>query len=397
MLARRAVRHGEQHGSAVVQKLADATEQARVGAGDARLPHGQLRSDLGAHTQHAGKRKSLLAAEVEVTGRGVEPRRLLAGVGRKLGNLVRRAYAVVKEGTRLGKAHEGALTDVLERTRRLAVEGGEVALERGVRASCLDELEVSGDLGARLGVRPERLVRAGDRLVRERQLSARAHGHAVEVADGLASGGDHAPHAIHLVAEELDAHRRAHLSGMDVDRVAVDVEGARAVELARIGVAEAHEQGPNLLEGNLVTNREGAARPVARPHGRHAAKQRASARHDEAGVAGCQTLYRLATSANDGPVRRLRLPGEVTTLWVATDDVSAEPCREGLSRAVRRLLAGDHEETRTRISRPDARQHERTSALGDCQRGIVSGPELGERREKFRRGKQLSRDSVDKH
>ena len=397
VLARRTVRHGEQHGSAVVQKLADAPEQARVRASDARLPHGQLRCDLGAHAQHAGERKPLLAAEVEVTGSGVEPCRLLAGVGRKLGHLVRRAHAVVKEGARLGKAHEGALTDVLERTRRLAVEGGEIALECGVRASRLDELEISGDLGARLGIRPQRLARAGDRLVRKCQLSARAHGHAVEVADGLASGGDHAPHAIDLVAEELDAHRRAHLSGMDVNRVAVDVEGARAVELARIGVAEAHEQGPDLLEGNLVTHREGAARPVARPHGRHAAKQRAGARHDEAGVAGRQAPYRLATSSDDGPVRRLRLPGEVTTLGVATDDVSAEPCREGLGRAIRRLLARDHEQARARISRPDARQHERTSTLGDCQRGVVSGSELGERREKFRRGKQLSRDSVDKH
>ena len=84
MLARRAVRHGEQHREAVAHELADAAEKPRVAAGDARLANGQLRGDLRAHAQHARERQALLAAEVHVARGREQALRAHAGVARKL-------------------------------------------------------------------------------------------------------------------------------------------------------------------------------------------------------------------------------------------------------------------------------------------------------------------------
>ena len=263
VLAGLAVGHGEERDEMVVHELADASEQTRVSAGDVGLAHGQLGRNLGASTEHAREGEPLLAAEVEVAREGVEARELLAGIARELREVVGRARAVVEERAGLGEAHEGIGADVFERTRRLAIERREVLVERGLRAAGFDEPEVGGHLRVVLCIGPEGLARAGHGVVGEGNLAAGAHGDRVQVADGLAGGGHHATHAVDLVAKELHAHGRRSLRREDVDRVAVDVEGARAIELAGVGVAEAHEQRPDVLERHLVAHRERGARPVA--------------------------------------------------------------------------------------------------------------------------------------
>ena len=265
---------------------------------------------------------------------------------------------------------------MLERARRLAVERGQVALERRLGAACLDELEVGGELRVVLGGRPQGLAGMGNRLVREGELAARAHRDALQVADRLARGGHHAPHAVDLVAKELDAHGRGGLGREDVDGVAVDVEGARPVDLARVRISQTHEQGTHVLEGHLVAHGKRRARPVARAHGRHAAQQRAGTRHDDARVTGREPSDGLGTGADDGIVRRIALPRQVAALGIVKHHVLAEPRLERVGRSLGGLLARDDEQARPRVLRPDAREHERAGTLGDGHRGVVAGAQL---------------------
>ena len=154
VLARGAVGHGEQHGAAVCHELAHAAEQPRVAAGDARLAHGKLGGHLRAHAQHARERQALLATKVHVARGREQAFRGGAGIAGELLGLVGAAHAVVEQRAGLGEAHEGVRAHVLERARRLAVERGQVALERGLGATRLDEFEVRGELRVVLGGGP---------------------------------------------------------------------------------------------------------------------------------------------------------------------------------------------------------------------------------------------------
>ena len=237
----------------------------------------------------------------------------------------------------------------------------------------------------------------GHRLVGKGKLAAGAHRDALKVADRLAGGGHHAPHAVYLVAEELDAHGRRRLRGEDVDGVSVDVERSRAVELAQVRIAKTHEQGPHVLEGNLVAHGKRGARPVARAHRRHAAQQRAGARHDDAWLAGRESADGLRARADNGVIGGVALPRQVAALGIAQHHVLAKPRLERMGRTLGGLLARDHEQARARVGRPDAREHERTGALRHGDRGVVSGAQLGEGRQKLGRTQQLARDAVDEH
>ena len=212
----------------------------------------------------------------------------------------------------------------------------------------------------------------------------------MQVADGLAGRGHHAAHAVDLVAEELDAHGRGSLRGVDVDRVAVDVEGSRAVKLAGVGIAQAHEQGPHVLEGDLLAHGERGALPVARVLGRHAAQQRPGTRDHDAGLARGEATDGLAARADEGVVGGVGLPREVGAVGVAADHVHAEPRLQRLGCATRGFLARDHKEAGARVGRPDAREHERAGALGHGERDIAAGPEAPDGGLELGDGEQLA-------
>ena len=397
-LARAAVRDREEHGRAVAHELAHAPDELCVGARDLGLAHGELgRGRTGARTQHGREGQALLAAKVHLARRGVEPLERDAGRVGRGEDLVGLAHAVVKEGARLGEHHERAGAEVLERRGGGAVELREVALERGSCGTLANELQVGGHLGALLGLLEQRPLGSGDGLVREGELAARRDRHLAQLADGLPRRGDHPAHAVDLVAKELDPHGRGRLRGEDVDGVPVHVEGAGRVHVAGVVVAHAHEQRGNVLEGDLLAHAEGARGEVAAALGRNATQQGVGRRHDHAALASGEARDGAAPRADDGVVGGGICPGPVAAVGVAAHDVLPEPRREGARRAVRRLLAGDHEQAGTRVRRPEGREDERAGGLRHGKRGVAAGIELPHERAELRAREQLARNAIDEH
>ena len=248
-----------------------------------------------------------------------------------------------------------------------AVELHQIAVERGVGRALADELEVRRDLRALLRAAEERVSRGLDGPGGQGNLPAGRDAHLPELADGLSRGGEHASHAVHLVAEELDAHGRAGLGGEDVHGIAMDVEAARHAHVAGVsGVRIAHgDQEPaHVLELELVSHGEAGGGEVARAHGGHAPQEGVRARHDHAGLAGSQAGNGVAAGAHHGVVGRLVGPGPVPALGVAAHQLAPQPCREGAGGAVGGLLARDDQEAGSWVAHPERGGHEGACALG---------------------------------
>ena len=254
-LARAAVGHGKERDRAVGHELAHAAHELGVRAVDARLAHLEARGDGPcARAQHRREAQALLAAEVELARIRVEPLGRDARGRRRLLDLVGGAQAVVEERAGLGEDHKGVRARVVDGRGGAAVELRQIALERGLGGTGTNELQVSGQGVVVLGAGVERLLGTGHGLVGQGHLAARRDGHALKLADGLAGGRDHAAHAVDLVAEELDTHRRRGLRRKDVHRVTVHVEAAGGVDLAIIGITHAHKKCRDLVEGHLIAH-----------------------------------------------------------------------------------------------------------------------------------------------
>ena len=131
---------------------------------------------------------------------------------------------------------------MLKRAGRSSVQYGQIALKRRGLSSTLNKLQVSGECRVFLRSRIERFLRAADGLFGERKLSSWSNSDLVNGADSLASCRYHAPNAVNLVSKELNTHGTCGLSWEDINRVAVNVEGAWHVYLAGVRVTHADEQ-----------------------------------------------------------------------------------------------------------------------------------------------------------
>ena len=221
-----------------------------------------------------------------------------------------------------------------------------------------------------------------------------------EFANGLPRRGQHPTHAVDLVAKELDTHRCAGLGGIDVDGIAMHVEGARHANPARIAgvdVTHAHEQACRFLEGDLVSHRERARGKVARAHGGHAAQQRAGTRHHQAVLPRREARDGVAACADHRIVRRLVGPWPVATLGIAADDAGSQPGGKCASRTVRSLLARDHEQAGTRVVGPKGRKQEGSRALGYAEGSIVARTQVCEQGRELWGREELLRHAVDEH
>ena len=286
---------------------------------------------------------------------------------------------------------------MLERRGGLPVEDRQVALERGAGGALADELEVRGDIHVLLRCLVEDARRALHGLVGERHLAARRDLGLGELADGLAGRGDHAAHAVDLIAEELDTHRRGCLRGEDVDRIAVDVEAAGGVDGAGIGVAHAHEQGAHVLEGHLVAHGEGAAREVAAARRGHAAQQRSGARHHDAALAGGEALDGAAAGGDHGVVGCGARPRVLAALGEAAHVAGSEPGCQRAGGTVGGLLARDDVDAGARAARPEGGEHELARALRDREVRVLSPIEGADQRPELGCREQLVGNAVDEH
>ena len=397
-LARTAVRHGKDNGAAVGHELAYAPHELGVRPGDGGLANLELSGcRAAARALDRGEREALLASKVELARGRVEAVKLGSRGVRKGEKLVCRAHALVEEGARLREDDERVGGHVLERGGGGAVELRQVALESRRRGALSNELEVGGYGGALLGALEERALGPGNRLVGEGELATRGHRHLAQLADRLPRRGDHATHAVDLVAKELQAHGACRLRGPHVDGVAVHVEGAGRASLAVIVVAHANEQRGDVLEGDLLAHGKAARREVPRALGRHAAQQGVGRGHHEAALARRQPRDSPAARPNHGVVGRGVGPGAVPALGVAGDGVLSDPRRERSGHAVGGLLAGNDDEAGPRGAGPERCHGERARGLGHDERGVGAGVERVRERGELRRGEQLSRDAVDEH
>ncbi len=235
-----------------------------------------------------------------------------------------------------------------------------------------DKLEVLSDLRALLCRLEEGLLGTDDALRRECHLAAGPHRHALELADCLAGRRHHAADPVDLVAEELDSHRACCLCGEHIDRISMHPKGTRYIRCALGAIAHADKKGRDILEGHLIATRKRARRKVARALGRHAAQERGSRCHDDAGLPCRKARYRMAAGTDDSIVVACIGPGIVPSRRIARDRWHAEPGSKGTRGPVCRLLACHDQKARTGMLCPERCQHKRTCALGDRERQVVS-------------------------
>ena len=397
-IASRAIGDSKDHRRAVLQKLPHAPQQLGIRTRDAGLAHLKLGRHTGrARAQDRREAQALLLAKIHLARIGVKAFGLDA---RRVGGhvyLVHRAHAVVKQGARLGQDHQRIGTDVVDGAGRASIEHWQVALERGLRRTGLDKLQICRNMAVFLGFIEQRPTSAGHHVIGQGHLSARRNAYFLKLADGLLGRGNHAAQAVDLVAKELQAHRACGLRGKDVDGVAVHVEGAGGRRLAVVDVAHAHQQGRDLVKRDLVANRKGARRKIARAHRRHAPQQRGGRGHADALLASRQASHGLATSTNNRVIGRGLCPGAVLAQRVAAHQVLAKPRGQGAGRAIGGLFSRDNQQARARVRRPKTRQHQRTRRLCDGQCDVVARLVLGKGGRQALGLEQLVCNAVDQH
>ena len=200
--------------------------------------------------------------------------------------------------------------------------------------------------------RIERFLRAADGLFGKRELSSWGNGDLINGTDGLSGCCHHAPDAVNLVSEELNAHRTCSLSWEDINRIAVNVEGARSIYLARIGVSHADEQRGHVLKGDVVANGERRWKKIARTNRGNSAHQRVGACNYNDLLASGKLGDGTAPSSNKGVVWRGIRPGTILAIGIAQHSVVSQPRCKRARRTVRGVLSRNDQQARTWILRP---------------------------------------------
>ena len=218
--------------------------------------------------------------------------------------------------------------------------------------------------------RIERFLRAADGLFGKRKLSSWSNGDLINSADSLAGSRHHTPNTVNLVSEELNTHGTCCLSWEDINRVAVNVEGAWCIHFARVGVSHADKQRSYILKGNVVANGERCRKKIARTNRGNSAHQRVGACNYNDLLASGKLGDGATPGSNEGVVRRGVRPGAILAVGIAQHGVVAQPRRERARRAIRGVLARNNQQAWTGILRPERSQHQRTSALREGQRGV---------------------------
>ena len=265
---------------------------------------------------------------------------------------------------------------MLKRAGRASVQYGQIALKRRGLGSTLNKLQVSGECRVFLRSRIERFLCAANGLFGERKLSSRGNGDLINGTDSLASSRYHAPNAVNLVSKELNTHGTCGLSWEDINRVAVNVEGAWCIHFARVGVSHADEQRSYILKGNVVANGERCRKKIARTNRGNSAHQRVGACNYNDLLASGKLGDGATPGSNEGVVRRGIRPGAILAIGIAQHGVVAQPCSERARRAIRSVLSRNDQQARAGILRPKCGQHQRTSALREGQRGVRSARKL---------------------
>ena len=228
---------------------------------------------------------------------------------------------------------------MLKRAGSASVQHGKIALKCRSLSSALNKLQVSSECRVFLRTRIERLFCAANGLFGKRKLSSWGNGNLINGADGLSGSRHHASDAVNLVSEELNAYRTCSLSWEDINRISVNVEGARSIYLACIGVSHAHEQRSNILKGDVVANGKRCRKKIARTNRGNSAHQRVSTCNYNDLLASGKLGDSTAPSSNKSVVWCGIRPGTIFAVWVAQHGVVAQPRSKRARRAVRGVLS----------------------------------------------------------
>ena len=159
----------------------------------------------------------------------------------------------------------------------------------------------------------------------KRKLSSWGNGNLINGADGLSGCCHRAPDAVNLVSEELNAHRTCSLSWEDINRIAVNVEGAWRIYLARVGVSHADEQRGNVLKGDVVANGKRCRKKIARTNRGNSAHQRMSTCNYNDLLASGKLGDSTAPSSNKSVVWCGIRPGTIFAIGIAQHGVVSQP------------------------------------------------------------------------
>ena len=214
---------------------------------------------------------------------------------------------------------------MLKRAGSASVQHGKIALKCRSLSSALNKLQVSSERRVFLRARVERFFCAANGFFGKRKLSSWGNGNLINGTDSLSSCCHHAPDAVNLVSEELDAYRTCSLSWEDINRIAVNVEGAWRIYLACIGVSHADEQRGHILKGDVVANGERRWKKIARTNRGNSAHQRVSACNYNDLLASGELGDGATPGSNKGVVRRGIRPGTILAVGIAQHGVVSQP------------------------------------------------------------------------
>ena len=173
--------------------------------------------------------------------------------------------------------------------------------------------------------RIERLFCAANGFFGKRKLSSWGNGNLINGTDSLSGSCHHAPDAVNLVSEELNAHRTCSLGWENINRIAVNVEGTRSIYLARIGVSHAHEQRGYVLKGDVVANGERCRKKIARTNRGNSAHQRVGACNYNDLLASGKLGDGATPSSNKSVVWCGIRPGTILAVGITQHSVVSQP------------------------------------------------------------------------
>ena len=347
-----------------------------------------------------------LAPEVQRRRLGEQARERDVGAPGALGDVVCRMGRVIEERTRLDEGRARARSGVGAQRHRLLVQKRQHhigAVEAKPPFQLLQHIAQS-----RVGER--RLLqgapRVGQRPGGGGELRDGVNLHGGQRRDGLPRGGHDAANLVQLVAEEVEPHRKGQVAGEHIHGAAAHGEGARAVQLAGVGVAGGLQgagqvaQLLDALDAHILKLLAGRKRDRARSirlYWRQQAQQRPGARHHHDFAAALERPGGLHALGDDATIGRLRVEGVIHALREAQHALLPHIGGHVAGEGDGGVLAG-HDDERGLGRMGEAGRHEKGPRRGGhTQGGVLAGIELSPERIQTAGFLQREGERIDEH
>ena len=347
-----------------------------------------------------------LAPEVQRRRLGEQARERDVGAPGALGDVVCRMGRIIEERTRLDEGRARARSGVGAQRHRLLVQKRQHhigAVEAKPPFQLLQHIAQS-----RVGER--RLLqgapRVGQRPGGGGELGDGVNLHGGQRRDGLPRGRHDAADLVQLVAEEVEPHRKGQVAGEHIHGAAAHGEGARAVQLAGVGVAgglQGAGQVAQLLDAldahilELLAGRKRDRPRSVRLYRRQQAQQRPGARHHHDFAAALERPGGLHALGDDAAIGRLRVEGVIRALREAQHALLPHIGGHVAGEGDGGVLAG-HDDERGLGRMGEAGRHEEGPRRGGhAQGGILAGIELSPERVQAAGLLQGEGERIDEH